>query len=333
MGEVDMEKQFLLDLCIDGVIEYLKKTCENQEEFDNIVEKYFTEDFLIEQYKELIKTIPEKVFESFISVCAERYREEQKENDGYKRHLEDIWGKGFELSNALYAMILEELENYSKRLEIEHSEEIIDNAYKCKVLQLLANRSLQTFASILCLIQNGFGDQAFMLFRSMFENNVFSKFISCSNEQTAKTFFEAQNNDIESGNDYGWARESGLFGEKERINFRGLFEKCKFEKEYAEVWYRQYKLACKLLHTTPQGITKTLCFNSINGQMFSMVGQSPFGLNLAAEHSAIMLQETVKSYLLLFPDQRTQIFMLVVHKWVNEISMAYSKINNEMERR
>jgi len=54
-------------------------------------------------------------------------------------------------------------------------------------------------------------------------------------------------------------------------------------------------------------------------------------LNLAAEHSAMMLEETVRNYLFLFTDQRNQIFMLVVHKWVGKISDVYTRISQGME--
>ena len=89
-------------------------------------------------------------------------------------------------------MFLEELESYSNRLEAEHGDELKDNKYKCKVLQMLANRNLQTFSAILTLLQNGFADQAYMLFRNMFENRVVSQFILHNNEEVAKQFYKCE---------------------------------------------------------------------------------------------------------------------------------------------
>ena len=238
-----------------------------------------------------------------------------------------IWKKGFELSNAMYLFVLEELESYSNRLETEHSDELKDNKYKCKVLQLLANRNLQTFSAILTLLQNGFADQAYMLFRNMFENRVISQFILQNSEETAKQFYMAQVDDIHGvkQKDYEWAKLSGLFYEKDRVTFKKIYDKCMFNKEYGDIWYKQYQLACKLLHTTPQGTTKTLAAIP-NGTEISLVGQTPYGLNLAAEHSAIMLEETVKNYLCMFHDQRNLMFVMVMHKWVGLIQEVYTEI-------
>ena len=168
-----------------------------------------------------------------------------------------------------------------------------------------------------------------MLFRNMFENRVVSQFILHNNEESAEQFYLGQVDDIRERNQktYEWARISGVFSEKEHITFKRLYDKCMFDKAYGDTWYRQYQLACKLLHTTPQGIAKTLA-STRNGIEISLVGQTPYGLNLAAEHSAIMLEETVKNYLCLFHDQSNLMFVIVMHKWVGLIQEVYSEIGD-----
>ena len=290
-----------------------------------------TEEKLQNYYKEVIDKFPKDTYKYFLKICPEEYHKSQVEAKNYQKHLDAIWKKGFELSNAMYLFVLEELESYSNRLEAEHSDELKDNKYKCKVLQLLANRNLQTFSAILTLLQNGFADQAYMLFRNMFENRVVSQFILHNNEEVAKQFYIGQVDDIHERNqkDYEWARVSGVFSEKDRVTFKKIYDKCMFNKEYGDIWYKQYQLACKLLHTTPQGTTRTLAVIP-NGTEISLVGQTSYGLNLAAEHSAIMLEETVKNYLCMFHDQSNLMFVMVMHKWVGLIQEVYSEIGDSI---
>jgi len=99
--------------------------------------------------------IPKDTLNFFISQCESEYEKYLTENINYRNHIKSIWYK----------------------------EDLINNQYKCKVLQLLSNKSLQTYLAVFTLIQNGFSDQAFMLFRNMFENYVISKFISENNER------------------------------------------------------------------------------------------------------------------------------------------------------
>lgn len=77
---------------------------------------------------------------------------------------------------------------WDERAWEEYLEWQIQDKYKCKVLQLLANRNLQTFSAILTLLQNGFADQAYMLFRNMFENRVVSQFILHNNEEVRRNY-------------------------------------------------------------------------------------------------------------------------------------------------
>lgn len=299
----------------------------NENEIEEFLTEQLTEEKLQNYYKEIIDKFPKDTYKYFLEICPEEYHKSRVEAQKYQKHLDAIWKKGFELSNAMYLFILEKLESYSNRLKVEHGDELKDNKYKCKVLQMLANRNLQTFAAILTLLQNGFADQAYMLSRNMFENRVISQFILQNSEETAKQFYMAQVDDIHGvkQKDYEWAKLSGLFSEKDRVTFKKIYDKCMFNKEYGDIWYKQYQLACKLLHTTPQGTTRTLAVIP-NGTEISLVGQTPYGLNLAAEHSAIMLEETVKNYLCMFHDQSNLLFVIVMHKWVGLIQEVYTEI-------
>lgn len=324
-----MEKHFLDEIYNEALESVIAEKMLNENEIEDFLKEQLTEERIQKYYKEVINKFPEDTYNYFLEICSEEYHKSQVEAQNYQKHLEDIWKKGFELSNAMYLFVLEELKSYSNRLEAEHRDELKDNKYKCKVLQLVANRNLQTFSAILTLLQNGFADQAFMLFRNMFENRVISQFILQNNEETAKQFYVGQADDIHSRNqtEYEWAKASGLFFEKDRVTFKKIYDKCMFNKEYGDIWYKQYQLACKLLHTTPQGTTRTLAVIP-NGSEIPLVGQTPYGLNLAAEHSAIMLEETVKNYLCLFYDQSNLMFVIVMHRWVGLIQEVYSEIGD-----
>lgn len=322
-----MEKHFLDEIYTEALESVITEKKLNENEIGEFLTEQFTEEKLQNYYKEVIDKFPKDTYKYFLEICPEEYHKSQAEAQNYQKHLDAIWKRGFELSNAMYLFVLEELESYSNRLEAEHRDELKDNKYKCKILQLLVNRNLQTFSAILTLLQNGFADQAYMLFRNMFENRVISQFILQNSEETAKQFYMTQVDDIHGvkQKDYEWAKLSGLFSEKDRVTFKKIYDKCMFNKEYGDIWYKQYQLACKLLHTTPQGTTRTLA-TIPNGTEISLVGQTPYGLNLAAEHSAIMLEETVKNYLCMFHDQRNLMFVIVMHKWVGLIQEVYTEI-------
>lgn len=224
-------------------------------------------------------------------------------------------------------MIVEALVDYNSRITTEHSDEIEENQYKCKVLQLILNRSLQTFAAILSLLQNGFADQAYMLFRSLYENWIIGTFISQSNEKTARLFYQEQNTISKSTkDDYSWARLSGKFTPKESVNFNAISSKCAIDNSYLEIWRVQYRVACKLLHTSPQGTCNTFSQPPTQKE-WAIVGATPHGLNLSAEHSAIMLENIARNYFLLFQDQSNIVFLLVLHKWVDEIRKSYTEVS------
>ena len=326
-----MEKNYLDMMYFESLIESLVKEGLTQQEIEQYIDENLSEGGLQNFYKVAIDMLPEDIINAFMEQAVECYSENQEESEQYCEYLESIWKKGFELTNAMYSFTLEELALYSDRLEKEHASDLNGKQFKCKVLQLLVNRNLQTFLAIFTLLKNGFADQAFMLFRNMFENRVISEFIRNNNESTAKAFYMAQNNEIVEAGDYEWTKKSGLFGKDEWITFRKIYQKCGFDQEYRDIWYRQYKLACKLVHTTPQGTAGSLALMP-NSQPISLVGQTFYGINLAAEHSAIMLEDTVKNYLCLFHDQRNMIFMLVMHKWVGLIQEVYTEIAESLNK-
>lgn len=188
-----MGKYFLFEICVERLRESLQNSCVTVEELNDKISLNLTDQYLIDELKEILEIIPNDIFKDFTEQVTQHYRIKQKEADDYRIYLDSVWNKGFALSDAMYEMIVEALVEYNSRITTEHSDEIEENQYKCRVLQLILNRSLQTFSAILSLLQNGFADQAYMLFRSLYENWIISTFISQSNEETAKLFYQEQN--------------------------------------------------------------------------------------------------------------------------------------------
>ena len=56
-----MDKDYLFNMCVESMTDYLSEICQTQKEFDEQFDKYFTEDFLTKMYKLLINSVPGKV--------------------------------------------------------------------------------------------------------------------------------------------------------------------------------------------------------------------------------------------------------------------------------
>ena len=84
------------------------------------------------------------------------------------------------------------------------------------------------------------------------------------------------------------------------------------------------------MHTTPQGVTKSLCLPPNSENEIALVGQSPYGLNIAAEHSAIYLINTINNYLMVVDNQWNLLITRVLSKILNMIQCEYTKIAQKM---
>lgn len=314
-------------------------------------------DFLIQMFNEYLTTISEKedmnkfvnnipqvyknVFllmaeEKFEDVCSKvdnKYLEIKKEDNKHFNHLEDIWGEAFKLSICFYDMIAECLESYPQILNTEHTNELISNRHKLTVLELLSRESLSTFKSVFILVKNGMGDDAYKLCRNLYENWVISTFIYQNNESTAEAFLGSKDDDVYGKSNYEWARKSGCFTAKENISFKSIFDKCDFEETYASHWHNEYKRECKFLHITPQGITHSFCLPPDFQGDFYLIGNSPYGLNIAAEHSAIYLFNIVKLYFCLFVNEWETLCVMVMQKMLDKLQSTYSEIADKLNTR
>lgn len=314
---------------LESAIKEIEKKSKTENEMNEHIEE-FKKHINQDMFDEKITNIVENMLNDYLLKVNKKYKSIEKADKKYQKHIKGIWNEGFKLSTCLYDFILEVLSMNCDILNTEHINDIKENGNKIKVLRLLSDRSSQTFKSVLILIKNGMGDDAFKLCRNLHENWVISTFIFQNNEETAKKFLEASDSDINEYNDYEWARSSDLFGTNEKITFNKIFIKCNFENDYSTIWKTQYKKQCKLLHTTPQGVTKSLCLPPKSENEIALVGQSPYGLNIAAEHSAIYLINVIDNYLTVVDNQWNVLIACLLDKILNMIQCEYTKIAQKM---
>lgn len=330
-----MYKNYLYNIFQDelkSIIEKIKKKSKTENEMNkylNDLRKFINNNTMHDE----MNNIKQDMTKNFLLKVDKRYKQIEKDDERYQKHIKQIWNSGLKLSTCLYDFLVEILQKYNYILESEHQIELEEYKFKIKALQLLSNRSLQTFKSILILVNNGMGDNAFKLCRSLHENWIIATFINQNNEETAKAFIMSSDSDIEDyNNDYEWVRSSGLFSSNERITFNKIFKCCNFDDDYANIWKIQYKKQCKLLHATPQGTTSSLCLPPNLNKEIALIGQSPYGLNIPAEHAAIYLVQTVSKYLMVVDNQWSLLITSVLFEILNIIQNKYTILANKMNK-
>ena len=83
----------------------------------------------------------------------------------------------------------------------------------------------------------------------------------------------------------------------------------------------QYKLACSIIHPTPQGTMGRLS-NADNSNCVP-VGQSNFGISIPAEHSAISLAWATNIFLTVFTYMDGLSTCETLNKWIDVIRESY----------
>lgn len=245
------------------------------------------------------------------------------ENNRFLAHHNAIWSECFAVSEAMYVIALEAAEDYSGYV----SKNIFDDDKKQKqytfiVLQYIHGRCCQEFLEILHLMRLGFADCAYARWRSMFELCCTASFILMQGETIAKQYFEHSQ---EEGKDYAWTAGAVNREGKEIIikSFHALMDHSGVE----QAWQKQYKMACLIVHGTPQGTFKRLCLK--DEKQMIVVGQSDYGITTPAEHSAISLQWITSMFLSIFPNLDAIVHIKVLQNWVEEVRKRYFATEQE----
>ena len=238
----------------------------------------------------------EDIFDYLCSHLSEISGEQRQTGKMFFNHMEQMWGKCFEASEALYVLTVEAAEEYSDYVR-DHVDSTKKQVllYTYQALQHLHGRACQVFWEITYLCRLGFSDGAYARWRSLYEISCTAAFIKSQGEGIAKQFVEQSQTDDKS---YDWAKgakfPSGLLNGK-RPGFWSI-EKC---CELDDLWNKSYDIACFLNHASPQGTFKRMA----NGGTHNIipVGQSDYGIDTPAVHAAQCLQWITASFLSIFP--------------------------------
>lgn len=264
-------------------------------------------------YSELVEKIASDTVDVFKATMYEKISEEQILTDKFVAHQKGMWLKSFTAYESLYIIATETAEAYGSYLNELGEKEKVDKTFTFAVLRELHGRACQIYLEILCLIQNGFADGAFARWRSLYEISIVSYFIFENGEEVAKKFMSSSNSEDEW---HDWAKNAECFQEKryqkKNITFADLQKTTIYSEN--EVWKRQYKLANKIIHASPQGIFGRLSLKEPTEAISA--GRSDFGIDIPAEHAAISLCQITNIFLSLFPYVEGNVAMKYISKWV-----------------
>lgn len=249
----------------------------------------------------------------------ERVLEERAQTAEFMARHEQIWGKGFVASEAMYIIALESADMHRQYVDSLPSDMIEGKQYHLAALRQIHARASQQFLEITYLIKAGFADGAFARWRSMYELSVIADFIMKNDESVALAFVKAANSNDSWHN---WAKTAPCFAgsKKKNITFNDIQNKCSFS---TDVWRGQYQLANKVVHASPQGTFNRL--GTFDDTDVLLAGHSDYGVFLAAEHSAITLAVITASLLTIFPYGDGTVYASTIGKWVDIVRKYYSE--------
>ena len=100
-----MEKHFLAEIYNEALESVIAEKMLNENEIEEFLTEQLTEEKLQNYYNEVIDKLPKDTYKYFLEICPEEYHKSQIEAKNYQKHLDVIWKKGFELSNAMYLFV------------------------------------------------------------------------------------------------------------------------------------------------------------------------------------------------------------------------------------
>jgi len=229
------------------------------------------------------------------------------------------WYKGLVALETMYLLTLEYATKFQKKYYVECENGVSLNT-KQFALQNIHGRACQVFSEILCLLKNGFSDGAFARWRTLFELSVYAVFIYENDEDIAYKYIEqAKNDEREYQAEAEWAKGADCFkNKKEKITLKKILEACNFSPSDIDFWMQQYRMACKIVHASPQGTMKRLAISGIEGDII-LAGRSPWGLHSLAEHAANSFYQITSAFFSTFADAEVLFATNVLRKWIDVI--------------
>lgn len=294
---------------------------ETEEEAKKILEHFESLD-IQGLFNDMMKDVAKDTFSFMKSTMFEEVMGFRADEQEFIACQEQKWYRAFVASEAMYIMTLEAAESYSEYVESLPKDKFQSKCWTYVVMQHIHGRALQEFLEIITLMKNGFADGAFARWRSMYELSIISSFIIQHGENVAKKFYEASDTDDR----YEWARESKMLSTKKNyITFNDIQNACNIN---SDIWKKQYDLANKAVHASPQGTFGRL--SNMGTHSLIPVGRSDYGITTPGEHSAISLAQISAMFFSIFPESNTIIQMQNINHWIDIIREAYFKTHDEV---
>ncbi|SUN48792.1 Uncharacterised protein [Streptococcus dysgalactiae subsp. dysgalactiae] len=306
---------------LQNIAEEHIKTLHSQSEIDNFLLKYNNLD-ISDLYQRIQKDISDQMVENAKSIMHENSLFFKNEEAEIIAKINMKWFNAFVTSEAMYMMVLEAVENYSKFVNEMKEEEREKSLQTFTALKYIHGRGLQQFLEVITLMKNGFADGAYSRWRSLYELNIIASFISKYGEKVAESYISSRNTDDR----YEWARACGEFeNRKKYITFDDIKKKSNFP---SKLWNHQYKLANEVVHPSSQGTFYRL--GTTDEEETISVGRTDFGLTTPGEHSAITLAQLTTTFLTTYLNGDTLLSVNMINKWVDVVREQYFKTHDNI---
>lgn len=280
---------------------------------DEIADR-LNEDKINDALEKLIETATSDCFSYLTDKIYEIEHQRTIEINSFLAHQNEIWGNCFSVSEAMYDIAIEAAEEYSKYVNEKVSDDKkVLQQYTFLVLQYIHGRCCQEYLEIIHLLRFGFADCAYARWRSMFELCCIACFIKKHGEIIAKRFFDDSQKDKCKWSEIVHNKEG-----KKISSFNAIMKDCDIDESLKT----QYKIACLLVHGSPQGTFKRLCLKDERNAI--IVGPSDYGIDTPAKYSANCLQWITSIFLTLFPNIDSLVHIRVLQQWAEKIRISYN---------
>ncbi|MBW6408774.1 DUF5677 domain-containing protein [Clostridium weizhouense] len=317
-----MAEDMVVEIMNEGIMEAIKSKVKDKNK-DIDIEEFFKSIDYDGYFRHTLDTISNHTLDYFEKTMYEIVMEKRNETNEFLARQEQKWGKCFVVSDAMYIMTLEASEKYCEYVSELDKQETQNKDYLFLSLREIHARALQQFLEITCLMKNGFADGAYARWRSMYELSIIADFINQNGENVAKAYFEATN----TNDRYDWAKTAQCLKNIDRhITFADIQRQCHFA---TRDWKRQYNLANKVVHASPQGTFGRMSRYSENDNLI-IAGRSDYGITTPAEHSAISLVIISSLFFTLFPNGDSLVTLKCLNEWIYIIRKYYFTAHNEI---
>jgi len=148
--------------------------------------------------------------ESLEQYLAEDAVSDKADLEHYKNHIESLWGVGLQWMRNLYSKCIDICQSY--HAYVNASEIHSDKHHVGEALWHLHARATLVYAEVICLLENGYPDGAYMHYRTLHELWAVATFINSEPNDVAKAFLDSSNNSTNSADKhYEWAKLSVRF--------------------------------------------------------------------------------------------------------------------------